>query len=100
MALIFGLIVAAIVTFVIFAGPRIGINIPSWLKAGEHQIASRLVVAFLTGFIFFIAFSERVPHLQQRLSVIVFSSLLIYANLFLEIRKEELPKEEKENPNV
>ena len=96
MALILGLIVAATVVFVIFAGPRIGINIPEWLKAGEHQTASRLVVAFLAGFIFFIAFTERVPHFEQRLAVIVFSGLLIYANLFLDIRKEEPQSGEEE----
>lgn len=97
MALIFGLIVALAVAFYIFVGPRIGINIPEWLKPGEHQSASRLVVAFLSGFIFFIAFTDRVPNIEQRLAVIVFSGLLIYANLFLDIRKEEHLKEEKEN---
>ena len=61
-----------------------------------HSFISKLVVAFLAGFIVFVIFTERIPMVQQRVAVIIVSLLLIYANLFLGKKIEEPEKKGKE----
>ncbi len=59
------------------------------LRLKENTFISKLVVAFLAGFIVFVLFTDSIPLVQQRLTVIVVCLLLIYANLFLVIKKED-----------
>ena len=61
----------------------------------ENTFISKLVVAFLVGFIVFVLFTDGIPLVQQKVTVIIVCLLLIYANLFLVIRKEETGGEEK-----
>ncbi|MCP5106157.1 MAG: hypothetical protein GY950_22415 [bacterium] len=62
----------------------------------SQRFISKLVSAFLCGFIVFSLFTGNIPRLEQRFSIIIVSLLLIYANLFLGKPKEEEDDEEKE----
>ena len=55
----------------------------------EHRLISKLVASFLTGFIFFVLFTDKIPMQAQRVSLIFVSLLLIFANLFLGKKEEE-----------
>lgn len=55
----------------------------------EHRLISKLVAAFLTGFIVFVLFTGKIPMVTQRVSLIFVSLLLIFANLFLGKKEEE-----------
>jgi hypothetical protein len=74
------------------------INIPFFRRLGLHlktqQWGTKLVVAFLAGFIFFILFTDRMPSAGQKIPVIVVALLLIWANLFLTLGKSETSKGE------
>jgi hypothetical protein len=65
------------------------------LRLKENTFISKLVVAFLVGFIVFVLFTDGIPLVQQRVTIIIVCLLLIYANLFLGIKKEETEGEEK-----
>ena len=62
----------------------------------EHRLISKLMAAFLTGFIFFVLFTDKIPKVTQRVSLIIVSLLLIFANLFLGKKEEDPEGEEKE----
>ena len=66
------------------------------LKEKENTFISKLVVAFLAGFIVFFLFTDSIPLVQQRVTVIIVCFLLIYANLFLAMKKEATEGKEKE----
>ena len=61
----------------------------------EHRLVSKLMATFLTGFIFFVLFTDKIPKVTQRVSLIIVSLLLIYANLFLGKKEEDAEGEEK-----
>ncbi len=61
----------------------------------SHRFISKLMVAFLVGFIVFILFTPGVPRVGQRVTVVLVCILLIYANLFLGKKKED--HEDKES---
>ncbi|UCH95851.1 MAG: hypothetical protein JSV88_03135 [Candidatus Aminicenantes bacterium] len=70
-----------------------------WLHKVEHQLGSKLMVAFLGSFIVFILLTDKVPQPGQKIPIIIAALLLIWANLFLKVgRSEESDgdKEEKE----
>jgi hypothetical protein len=89
---IVGIIVLVVVlTLEIFSTPifhRLG------LRLKTYQLGTKLVVAFLAGFIFFILFTDKMPAPGQKIPVIVVALLLIWANLFLEPGKIDSPEEE------
>lgn len=62
----------------------------------EHRLVSKLMATLLTGFIFFVLFTDKIPKVTQRVSLIIVSLLLIYANLFLGKKDEDAEGEEKE----
>lgn len=89
---ILGIIILVVVLALeILAAPifrRLGLR----LKA--YQLGTKLVVAFLAGFIFFISFTDKMPEPGQKIPVIVVALLLIWANLFLRVGKSDSPGEE------
>ncbi len=90
-------IILAIVIFVlILAFESLGGVLFDFAFFRWHSFISKLVVAFLAGFIVFVIFTPRIPMVQQRVAVIIVSLLLIYANLFLGKKKEETEEGEKE----
>ena len=58
----------------------------------QHQFGSKLMVAFLAGFIVFILFTGKVPHPGQKIPIIIAALLLIWANLFLNVGGSEEPR--------
>lgn len=60
-----------------------------------HNFLSKLVVAFLVGFIVFVLLTDRVPKVYQKVTIIIVSLLLIYANLFLGKKKEKTEGKER-----
>jgi len=66
------------------------------MKEKENTFISKVVVAFLAGFIVFVLITDRIPLTQQRVTVILVCFLLIYANLFLAMKKREIEGKEKE----
>ncbi len=61
----------------------------------EQRLISKLMASFFTGFIMFVLFTDKIPKMTQRASLIVVSLLLIYANLFLGKKDEEDEEEGK-----
>lgn len=60
----------------------------------SHRFITKLMVAFLMGFIVFILVSPGVSRVEQRVTVVMVCILLIYANLFLgKIKEDEEDKE-------
>jgi hypothetical protein len=59
------------------------------LRLSEHQLGSKLMVAFLLGFIVFILFTDKVPQAAQKIPIIIAALLLIWANLFLKVGTSE-----------
>ncbi len=55
----------------------------------SHGFISKLMAAFLAGFIVFILLNDNVPKTEQQISAILASLLLIYANLFLGNKEDE-----------
>ena len=89
-------IILAIVTFVlVLAFESLGGVLFNFAFFRWHSFVSKLVTAFLAGFIVFVIFTERIPMVQQRVAVIIVSLLLVYANLFLGKKKEEIEEKEK-----
>jgi hypothetical protein len=83
MALIIGIIVFAAVLALEMVGPRYN---PAFLRGifkREHPFGSKLMVAFIAGFMFFTLFTGRMPSEWQKIPVAIVCLLLIWANLFL-----------------
>jgi hypothetical protein len=82
-----GLILAIIATVSVLAleivGPRLNWSFMRWMRQREHQFGSKLLAAFLCGFIVFTLFSAKMPNAWQKVPVIIVCLLLIWANLFL-----------------
>jgi hypothetical protein len=70
------------------------------LRLSEHQLGSKLMVAFLAGFIVFILFTGKVPQPGQKIPIIITALLLIWANLFLKVGRSEEPEGDKEDKSV
>lgn len=86
-------ILAVLVVLAVLAleivGTHIDLAFIRKLRLKENTFISKLVVAFLVGFIVFILFTDGIPLVQQRVTVIIVCLLLIYANLFLAIKKKD-----------
>lgn len=54
-----------------------------------HGLISKLMAAFLAGFVVFILLNKDVPRVEQRISAVIAALLLIYANLFLGPKENE-----------
>jgi hypothetical protein len=68
------------------------------LRLSHQQLGSKMMVAFLAGFIVFILFTGRVPQSAQKIPIIITAILLILANIFLNPgRKEESDKGKEDN---
>ncbi|MGD2085672.1 MAG: hypothetical protein PVH61_05755 [Candidatus Aminicenantes bacterium] len=70
------------------------------LRLSEHQMGSKLMVAFLAGFIVFILFTDKVPHPGQKIPIIITALLLIWANLFLIVGRSEEPQGDDEEESL
>lgn len=55
----------------------------------EHRLITISMAAFFTGLIIFTLFTGNIRLIEQRVTLIVVSLLLIYANLFLGKKKDE-----------
>jgi len=66
------------------------------LNRPDIQMGSKLMAAFLAGFIVFTLFTDKMPNPIQKIPVVIVSVLLIWANLFLHIGQHEIS--ENENP--
>lgn len=55
------------------------------LRLSRHQLGSKLMVAFLAGFIFFVLFTGKLLQAGQKIPIIITALLLIWANLFLKV---------------
>lgn len=66
-------------------------NIPfmNWLKNREQQMGSKIVAAFLIGFVLFTLFTDKMPQPGQKIPVAVIALLLLWANLFLGHKTQE-----------
>ncbi len=66
-------------------------NIPfmNWLKNREQQMGSKIVAAFLIGFVLFTLFTDRMPQAGQKIPVAIIALLLLWANLFLGHKTQE-----------
>lgn len=91
---ILGIIIFVVVLLVeIFPTPILN----RWgLRLSEHQLGSKLMVAFLAGFIVFILFTDKVPQPGQKIPIIITALLLIWANLFLKVGRSEGPEGDDE----
>ena len=66
------------------------------VRLTQHQLGSKLMVAFLACFIVFILFTAKVPQPAQKIPIIIAALLLIWANLFLKVGSSEEPQEDDE----
>ena len=91
---ILGIIIFVVVLLVeIFPAPILN----RWgLRLSQHQLGSKLMVAFLAGFIVFILFTGKVPQPGQKIPIIIAALLLIWANLFLNVGRSEEPRGDNE----
>ena len=71
-----------------------------WFHKHEHQLGSKLMVAFLAGFIVFILFTDKVPQPGQKIPIIITAILLIWANLLLKMGRNEEPEGDDEDKSV
>lgn len=55
----------------------------------SHRFISKLMAAFLAGFIVFILLNDNVPRVEQRITAVIAALLLIYANLSLGKQEDE-----------
>ena len=62
------------------------------LRLSQYQFGSKLMVAFLAGFIVFILFTGKIPQPGQKIPIIIAALLLIWANLFLDVGGKEEPR--------
>jgi hypothetical protein len=87
---ILGIIILVVVLLMeIFTTPILN----RWgLRLSHHQLGSKLMVAFLASFIVFIIFTDKVPQPGQKIPIIITALLLIWANLFLKVGRNEKPE--------
>lgn len=67
------------------------------LNSSDVQVGSKLVVAFLAGFIVYIVFTGQMANIGQKIGLAVISLLLIWANLFLHPGADSKETENSEN---
>ncbi len=89
MDIIVAVIVIVAVLALEIAGAYFDLAFLRWLRLKEHHSASRVMVAFLCGFAVFMLISSKVPRFEQRIAVVIVCILLIYANLFLTLKREQ-----------
>ena len=70
------------------------------LRLARHQLGSKLMVAFLAGFIVFVLFTGKMPQPAQKIPIIIAALLLIWANLFLKVGTSEEHQGEDEEKSV
>jgi len=66
------------------------------LRLSRYQLGSKLMVAFLAGFIVFVLFTGKMSQPAQKIPIIIAALLLIWANLFLKAGTSEELQEEDE----
>lgn len=92
MAIILSILGFILVTvFMLFAEDLFGV-----VYFREHRLITISMAAFFTGLIIFTLFTGNIRLMEQRVTLIVVSLLLIYANLFLSKKKDETEEKEKE----
>lgn len=92
MAIIFSLLAFILaVVFLLYAERLFGI-----VNFRELRLITLLMASFFTGLIIFTLFTAEIWLMEQRVTLIIVSLLMIYANLFLSKKKDEFEKEEKE----
>ena len=91
MDIILAIIVAVVVLILIMVGKRLNIGFLHWLYSRDLQLGSKLMVAFLAGFIVFTIFTDKMPQPGQKIPLIIISLLLAWANLFLHIGVDKEP---------
>jgi hypothetical protein len=92
MAIIFsllGFILAAV--FLLYAERLFGI-----VYFRDHRLITLLMASFFTGLIIFTLFTGNIRLMEQRVTLIIVSLLMIYANLFLSKKRDEAEKNGKE----
>jgi hypothetical protein len=80
---IFGVLVFIVVMILEITSSKIDVSFLRWMHNKEKPFGSKLLIAFLCGFIFFILFTGEMPNPGQKVPVIIAALLLIAANLFL-----------------
>lgn len=81
--LILALIVGVIVFVLSLLKMDLKVAVLRRLNSGEIQVGSKLVVAFLAGFIVYVIFTGQMTNVGQKIALTTVSLLLIWANLFL-----------------
>jgi hypothetical protein len=92
MDIILAIIGAVLLFLVIQLSDKFTFAFHRWFHKDEHQLGSKLMVAFLAGFIVFILFTDKVPQPGQKIPIIITALLLIWANLFLKVGRSEEPE--------
>jgi hypothetical protein len=82
MDILLGALVFVVVIVIAFFGERFGGKF-SRMFSEVHQFGTRVVVAFLSGFIVFAVFTGRIANPVQKIPLIIVCALLIWANIFL-----------------
>ena len=82
MVLLWSILVGIAVLAVELLLHKFSIQVSLWLKLNTFPFMSKLLVAFLSGFIFFIVLTDQVELLTQKLVIIASSLLLIWANFY------------------
>ncbi len=89
MALILGISVMVLGLALEIAAFYLDLSFMRWFRLEGHTVISRIMAAFLSGFVVFVLFTDRIPTLGQRLAIIAVSASLIYANLYLGKEQEK-----------
>jgi hypothetical protein len=87
--------ILAILTFLLvltleIAGVYVDLPFTRKLRLREIPMISKIMTAFLAGFIVFALFTDRIPMVQPRVSLIITCLSLIFANLFLRKKEEDI----------
>jgi len=96
MALILAIIAAVLVLIIILAAKHINIGFIHRLHDQGLQAGSKLMAAFLAGFIVFTIFTDKIPNPGQKIPIIIVSLLLAWANLFVQIGQDKEQEGEKQ----
>ena len=100
MDIILAIIGVVLVFLVIQLRNKLNFAFFRWFHTHEYQMGSKLMVAFLAGFIVFVLFTDKVPQPGQKIPIIITALLLIWANLFLNVGRNEEPQKDDEEKSV
>ena len=98
MDLILAIITGVLAFILILLGKRIKIGFFQRLHSRELQMGSKLMAAFLVGFIVFTILTDKIANPGQKIPLIIVSLLLIWANLFLQVGQDATPGAENQDP--